>query len=280
MKINRTILTGALAAILACAASSWAETFDFGGHLEKFKGGGDKVPPQCQVEYPRAAGDAFFIKWNCVDNYAARDQIRTELWIYRNGDQAGRLIESFLGFPAAAYIDANQLKVQRFADGLPASFRLVAIDRAGITTISETFTVRAQDNSLTKCTLTVDREATESTGDTTGQPAATVKLSDVEVQTTQSDTQHLVVATKEAASADPCEIDSICTDGDKIDFSAALTLGSDNSAAGSILVTPGALNANVEGTAEISSSVLSTLSVSGDTTIDDVAATVSLDCQK
>lgn len=275
--MKRLLLVGAL---LFAAVRIEAETVDFGGHGNKFKGGGDKIPPQCQVSYPRAATEPFAVLWNCVDDNAAQEEIRTELWIYRKGAQAGELIANFLGFPANAQIDAAMLRSADIVSALPVSFKLVAIDRAGITAISPLLTVRAQDNTLDSCTISVETEATESTGGTTGLPAGTVLVENVPVTTSQPDDRHVVIASSSATAATTCEVEKICEDDGKVSFEANVTLLESDAAESTIAISPGAVSAELQGTGTTSDNSLTALELSGETVIDSQNATVELNCKK
>lgn len=260
-----------------------AETTDFGGFTEKFKGAGDKIPPRCQIDLPRASTDPFFVQWNCTDDNAEPGDIRTELWIYRKGAPAGSLLAPFLGFPASVRIDESVLQATTVAEGLPASFRLVAIDRAGITTLSPILTVAAQDNSVDTCTLRVTTEATSSDGSTTGSPELTVLLDDVAVNVNQLTNTTFRVASKQVAQADPCEIDSLCFNDSEVRFESSLELTDDEgtvSVSGTVTVIPGSLVVDVEGTTTVDGVVLKSLEAQGTGRISGADATVSLTCNQ
>ena len=89
-----------LGACLTAPAIAYADTTDFGGYPERFKGAGDRIPPRCQIDLPRASAEPFFVKWNCTDDNAEPSDIRSEVWIYRKGAPTGALLQNFLGFPA------------------------------------------------------------------------------------------------------------------------------------------------------------------------------------
>lgn len=266
--------------LLIGAQIAQAETLSFGGHGEKFKGGGDKIPPECQVSYPTASTAPFLVQWNCVDDNAAREEIRTELWIYRKGAQAGELVQSFLGFPANVQITPALLRTADISSGLPVSFRLVATDRAGIATVSPFMTVRTQDNSVTSCTLQIETEETASTGDTTGLPAGTVLVENARVTTGFVDDQHITVSTVQPTAATTCEVTSVCDDGEKVAFQATLALSGNSNATGVLSVTPGSVRSQLSGTATYADTSLTAVEMTGEATIDTQNATVSLDCKK
>lgn len=267
--------------LTALTSSAFAQSYDFGGFEEKFKGAGDKIPPQCQINIPRAKTEAFNILWNCTDDNAGAQDIRTELWMVRKGSPSTEKVAQFLGFPAAFRVDEAALGVQNFADGLPVSFRLVAIDRAGITTVSPVYTVRAQDNSLRSCTMQISTQETESDGGRIGPPPQIVGVDSAEVQSNQPTETSVTISTLEKAEADPCEIESICQDKSKVTLQASLTLdSSDSSASGTLTVVPGSVVVDVTGSYETSGLLLSTVEVSGTTTIDAAPANVVLSCKR
>lgn len=272
------ILLGGL--VLVAAGSAIAETTDFGGFSERFKGGGDKIPPRCQIDVPTASAEPFFVKWNCTDDNAASQEIRSELWLYRKGAPTGELIANFLGFPASVRIDEGLLGVGAFAEGLPISLKLLARDRAGITTISPSFVVRAQDNTLNDCDLTIETAASESNGDTTGTPSETVSVTGANVNVSQTGDNQLSVSTAGSVLASPCEINAVCFDNSRLTFSASLTLEADGTSSGAITVVPGSIVASVKGTTTVDGVNLKALEVSGETTVDGTNATVTLSCNR
>ena len=143
-------------------SNAYADLRDFGGEEVEFKGDGDKVPPKCQIDLPSGTTSAFAVKWYCEDDTAPEHEIRTELWMQRRGADRPIKLDDFLGFPANVNIDETVLNSLTVAEGLPAAFRLVARDRAGVASISEFFTVLPQSNSLENCSLELTRAATES----------------------------------------------------------------------------------------------------------------------
>lgn len=309
--LSLLLSTGILVAV--CAAS--ADVTDFGGEADRFKGNGDLEPPRCQLDVPRAATAPFFVKWNCADNYAPADEIRTELWIYKKGQEAPSLLANFLGFPASVQIDQGILGLtpeQDFTEGLPVSFRLVARDRAGVGTITVPVAVSSQDNSVTTCDLGILTEETESTGSTTGKPAMRVTVSNAVVATTQTTTSKFRVSTPTAVSADPCEIDPLCSDGERVTFVLSVVLddentvqtggsstgedtdedtdldedqtdtgsGSQNNATGALVVNPSTFSVDLTGSASIKDAVLTELNMNGEATVDGAPASVTVTCSK
>lgn len=257
-----------------------ADVFDFGGSSEKFKGGGDDTPPRCSVGIPRAADAPFFITVDCADDETDDEDVRTEIWILRNGANRFRLVEAYLGFPVSLQVDTAILQVGEFSEGLPAGFRIRAIDRAGNSTTSNGLLVLQQDNRVDQCDLSIVTEATESDGDTTGVPAMTVLVDNALVTTTQSSTTTFSITTTTSANAAPCEIQSICNNGDQVTFSSSVILGDGDSATGTIAIAPSATMADLTGSATIEDSVLTLLDLSGTTTIDGAAATITLTCSQ
>ena len=263
---------------LVFAGVSQAENIDFGGRAEKFKGGGDKEPPRCQVAIPKASRTPFFIKWDCVDNWADKDDITSELWIYRKNATAGKLVTSFLGFPASVYVDEALLQVENFEEGLPVSFRLAARDRAGITTFTKTLTVGAQNTTLSSCDLQILTQATESSGNTTGQPAQSIIVENGEITSTQIDTTTTRIVTPTSMPTKTCEIESVCEDDENVMFDISFEVASDKSLTGTLIVSPGILNIEMTGTATVSNYVVTGMQATGTTTIGATEATVSLTC--
>ncbi|MCC6953694.1 MAG: hypothetical protein IT290_06215 [Deltaproteobacteria bacterium] len=276
---TRSLCTAAIA--LTLAASANAEITDFGGHTERFKGGGDKIPPQCSINVPKASQEPFTIKWYCIDDNAGSQDIRTELWMFRKDSPASELVGNFLGFPAAAYIDEKTLHTATVAEGLPVRFRLLAKDRAGITTVSPVITVGATDTSLDTCTLEVNTEGTESTGDTTGVPAASVRATNVPVEVTESGENQITIKSAEPAGATPCELDSFCSDDSEVSFELTLTLDeAAESQTGTITINPAGQSVELSGEAKVEGIKLSSISLTGETTVETVPATVSLNCSQ
>lgn len=270
-----------LASLLLAPALAKAETHDFGGYTERYKGGGDKIPPRCQLDLPSASTTAFFAKWNCSDDNSDPQEIRTELWLYKKDSTAGQLVANFLGFPAAVKIDEGLLGVTTFTEALPFSIKLLARDETGMTTISPQLSVQAQDNSVQTCKLSINTEATESTGSTTGTPAFNVTVEKADVHVSQRDSSQLTISA-EKSPAEPCEIDSVCSDDSKVSFFTDFIFSSVTSGvvAGLLTVLPGSPRVGVSGTGNISDLVLQDLEVSGTTTIDGASATVKLTCSK
>lgn len=282
-RILRMVCAAAVIGLAAGVPRAAADTTDFGGHPDKFKGAGDKIPPRCQIDIPRATTDPFFIQWNCTDDNADAQDIRSELWIFRKGAPAAVLLAPFLGFPASVRIDESVLQAASVADGLPASFRLVAIDRAGITSLSPILTVAAQDNSVDTCTLRVTTDATASTGSTTGSPELTVLLDDAAVNVNQLTNTSFRVASKTEAQADPCEIDVLCFDESNVRFESSLSTSDDDGATavkGTVSIIPGSLTVEVEGTTELDGVILRSLEASGRTRINGADADVTLTCNQ
>lgn len=276
-KFAATVLMQALV-IGATTSIATADETSFGGHAERFKGKGDRIPPHCVVDAPSGAESSFTIVWNCDDDYTPADEIRTELWIYRNGaDVVGRQIEHFQGFPAASVIDATQLHANTIAEGLPARFRVVAMDRAGNTTTSPFISVGNRGNSLSSCDVEIVKEATESTGGSTGQPAKTATITSGAVTGSQTSDTALSVSTAEEATASPCEIEELCGGNEAFNFNAAISIQTDNSAT-AVFTVPSLLAANLTGTATVDGAIITRVDLSGETTLDGVKTTVSLSC--
>jgi len=273
--------TSVLALSALLSAPAFAETIDFGGRPERFKGRGDRVPPTCQITTPSAAGSDFPVEWNCEDEDTAYQDIRSELWILRKGAPAWELVKTFLGFPAGISISPEILKTASVVEGLPASFRMVGIDRAGNTTFSPTMTVNPGQAEIMNCSLSVTLGGTETSesGETTGVPVQTVSL--VDVSTDASSTSEGAFTLKSAVNgvASPCEIDSICEADSVVSFSGSGTFD-DSAASIELSITPGAVSGSLAGTITTSSATgaVSTVSATGSALIEDQSATISLEC--
>ena len=281
--VLRTITFFALIQIV-CLGAAAADTRDFGGSPDAFKGGGDKTPPRCQINVPRAATAPFFVKWDCSDDTSSDDQIRTELWVTRKGARIPVKVADFLGFPASVFIDEGILQSATVAEGLPASFRLLARDRAGIATFSPVQTVQNQDNSVSSCDLQLVTDNTEADGGTTGLPTMTVTVIDASVATSQRSASDVTIATgnDNPATASPCEIPELCDeemDTGDIVFVSTINIEADNDITGTLVITPGDVEVNLEGTAQVSDSILASINSSGTTVIDGVVTNVTFNCE-
>lgn len=258
-----------------------AITFDIGGYKEKFKGGGDKEPPRCQVDIPAFSTEPFFIKWNCEDNWANQEDIRSEVWIYRKDAPRGVLVAQFLGFPASLLVDEGLLQLteeQEFVDALPVNFRIVATDRAGITTLSPFLTVADTASSLNFCTLTVVTEETESDEETVGLPSMTVLLESEEVLYRRLSPDSFEIILGDPVVADPCEVDELCVNDAALTFEAQFLIASEESASGKVIISPTDSVVDVTGTATLDGDLLTAVSLTGLTTVDGVTAEVELLC--
>lgn len=273
-----TILALAVA-ILSNPQALYAKPLDFGGYQERFKGAGDNVPPECQIDVPQAASEPFFIKWNCIDDNALQQDIQTELWIYRKNEEASEQVVKYLGFPAAAYIDTTILKATSIQEGLPVSFRLLARDRAGITTVSNFLVVSKQASVLSNCTLNVTTEDTASTGSTTGLSESEATLSNVSVSSQEVGDSGLRLFTATPLAASPCDISSVCSEDEEVSFDTTLTVSESSTTSGTLRVSPGSVSAEVTGTVAVTDGVLiSSVDVTGTTTIEGQEASLSLKC--
>lgn len=269
-----------LSCLLLIAQSSTADVIEFGGHDQRFKGNGDNTPPHCNIELPKGSTTPFFILWECDDDVSKQDAIRTELWLTRNNGGVPVLLNSFLGFPAAVQIDEQALQVTNFVDGLPIQVRLIAKDQAGNAATSETFTIRDQDVSVDNCDLTIATAATESTSETTGLPAMNVIMDNVDVSVAETSSTNFSIRTKGETPSTTCEIDSLCSDKEELTFSIAVTLDSTGNATGTLAISPGDVSVKLSGDSTTSSSTLTQLDMSGETTIEGTEATVTFVCSQ
>ncbi len=277
--------SAALMLSLVLSTNAQARTTDQGGHPEKYKGGGDKVPPRCGFDVPTAASEPFFIRWNCADNFedkTPQSDIRTSIWIKRESDTRWRKIDDFLGLPASVWVDRSLLGISELDDfekGLPVSFRLIASDNAGITSTSNIRTVSAGSTVIEVCNLSVVTEATESTGSSTGIPALSVQVDNAAISSIQSSTDAVSFSTLDEVQSSVCEIDSLCSNGGLISFNGTASLATDGGSDGSIQVVPGLDFVALQGSYQTDSSGAATaLNLTGETLVDGLSATVTLSC--
>ena len=280
MIISKSRLFGACLSLAAAATMSTrtvsAQNVDFGGYPDEVKGGGDKVPPQCQLDIPRVTSSRFEVKWFCSDNFTSSSDIQSTVWIRRNGSQAFEQLGSFIGFPAASPIDESVLGVTNFADGLPIAIRLSASDKTGNQAISPAVIVSSGQELNGSCSLTIRTLPTESTGSTVGSPSLTVSASASNVLIAESSADQVNITTSGNTIANPCEIEEICFNHEQISFSANLNI-SGSTVSGSVEVIPGNLAISVSGQA---STELSTVKLGGSTSISGKEATATLNCTR
>lgn len=269
-----------LTSLLLLTSNSFAEVVEFGGSDQSFKGNGDNTPPHCTIELPKGSTTPFFILWECDDDVSKQDAIRTELWLTRNNGGVPVLLNSFLGFPASVLIDEQALQVTSFTQGLPIKVRLIAKDQAGNAGTSEVFTIRDQDVSVDNCDLTVVTAATESTTETTGLPAMSVIMDNVDVSVSETSSTNFSIGTLEETPAETCEIDSLCSDKEELTFSIAVTLDAKGAATGSLAVLPGDLSVKLTGDSTSANSTLTRLEMTGETTIEGAEASVTFVCSQ
>lgn len=270
--------------IFLVVGEAHADNALFGGYPERFKGKGDRIPPDCQVTFPAAASGPFFILWNCVDNAAPHDDLRSELWIRRTGDSAWELIKTFLGFPASIQVTPQLLRTETVPAGLPAEFRLVGVDKAGNVSISKSFSVAPSDESVLLCDVEVITEQTETStdGTTTGQPSESVILSDV--GTTQSSASGNVTLTgSQDSQAAPCEISDLCEGTNSLSFTATLSVADSGEATGSVVLDPAGdgispTTIEVTGTVTKDQTNITDSFLEGTTTFGDKNASLTVNC--
>ena len=259
-----------LALIITLPKSLQAEVIDFGGHPDSYTGDGDQTPPRCQVDLPRAAESAFFIQWGCSDNDDPPENLRSELWIFRNGETTPKLIGNFFGFPASVQIDSNVLGAENFGSGLPVSFRLIVRDRAGVAAMTDFLTVRRRDNSLEQCTLNIS----------TDSGTSSVAISSTAVNTQEINSNQIRLITPGSVQASPCEITSLCTDGEKLSFESSLSIDDSGTVNGTIAITPGSLLADLSGSAEFAGARLESIQANATGAIDGETTSIQLNCSQ
>ena len=276
-----TLLLFPVESAVAQSSSRGEQLIDIGG--DKFSGGGDQRKPECQISHPLSAGAPFYIKWNCEDESATRGELVTEVWILRPGAPRYVKVSDYLGFPASLEVNEDLLGGP-FSEWLPASFILIARDTAGNAAVSAPFTITNRDNDVDTCSLSISTRATQSSGDTTGVPSLSAQLSSVSTYTQSTNNTTFAVSMFTPQAAEPCEIDSLCSDErdqeDEIFFSASITVREDGSADGRLNVNPGELAINVEGAGTVSDDILQEVSVSGTTIVDSVVTDFTLTCSQ
>jgi len=261
------------------SVTAYADVIEHGGHPERIKGDGDMVPPQCQFDFPNSATSAFWVEWSCFDNFTPQENIRTELWVFRQQDLRPILMESFLGFPASARIDESVLETTDFAGSLPVGLRLRAIDFAGNSTTSPMISVGTTSNSLSSCSVALVTEAVASTETITGTPSLTVSTSGSEIISSRTGTNIYNISTSTASETTNCEVDSVCLNDNQISFSGTFEVDVENgSVSGEVSLSPGEVTAEVSGAATPSGNTLSVLQAEGSTTVDGTPATFSISC--
>jgi hypothetical protein len=261
-------------------SSATAQVIDIGG--EKFKGGGDKKKPKCQISHPLSANSSFFIEWNCEDDTAEPSEIQTQVWILRPDAPRYVIADEYLGFPASLEV-TEELLGGPFTEWLPASFVLLARDTAGNTAISSPFTITNRDNDVDTCNLVVSTRATESDGETTGVPNLTAALNSVSVFTQSTNNSTFTVKMFRPEIAEPCDIDEICSQGSgdpELFFTASITVNEQGDAEGRINLDPGEFSVNVTGSSTLNESTLEDVQLTGTTIIDNVVTDVDLDCSQ
>lgn len=274
-----------VALLVVIAADAWADNILFGGYPERFKGKGDRIPPDCQVTFPAAAAEPFFILWNCVDNAAEHDDLRSELWIRRSNDSAWELIKTFLGFPASIQVTPELLRAETVAAGLPAEFRLVGVDKAGNVSISKSFSIAPSSESVLLCDIEVITEQTETSSDgtTTGEPTESVVLSDVGTTPNSSASGSVTLSSVQESQAAPCEISDLCEGTNGLAFTATLSTSESSETTGTVVLDPGGedispVTIDVTGTVTQGESSVSDVSLEGTTTFGDKSASFTMNC--
>ena len=293
------LLFAFLFTVLLLPSSALAQISEFGGSGVRYSGDGDLEPPSCGFNVPSVTTEPFSAVWNCVDSDSEPSEIRTQLWIIRQGAARPVLLENFLGFPAGLSIDESTLGVTNFTDGLPFQLRLVATDRAGNSALSPVRTISTEATSSSNCTLSVVTEVIEATETTTGIPSMTVELINASVRSITTGTNTLSVSTSGATGSATCEIDSLCENSEEIEFDSLVTFSSEALSADSdstesdltgddltatINIFPGDLTVSLEGegffteSGDVSLNATGSTSIENTTALQDTVAEVTLSC--
>ncbi|MCC6221269.1 MAG: hypothetical protein IT291_08535 [Deltaproteobacteria bacterium] len=251
-----------------------AETTDFGGSPEEYKGDGDLVPPRCQVEAPRTTKSPFSLKWDCTDNdedHSPKENIKTSAWIRRTTDTRWRLVDHFLGFPASLLVENSILQLPPDAEiraGLPVQLRIEASDAAGNTTFSPALTVLRRDTELESCALEIKTTS------------STVAANDIEIIASQLSDSSYGITSSSSTEASPCELEDVCKADSIITIDASFSVVSDTGEAeGTLTIMPGT-SLSVEGNVEPDNeSALTHVTLSGTATFDGEEGSVTLICE-
>lgn len=202
---------------------------EFGGSPARYKGDGDQEPPLCSLDVPKSASEPFFIKWNCSDNQSSPDELRSEVWILKQGAQIPVKIADFLGFPASVKIEKEHLidyaalgndevarteaQARSFESFLPVRFRMLVRDRAGVSSLSSVVEVTPDSGSFSSCSVNLSTEAQAATLEVTGIPALIATAPSVPVSASSSGTvsgSGAVINSTDNFSFSVCEIESLC----------------------------------------------------------------------
>jgi hypothetical protein len=179
-------------------------------------------------------------------------------------------------------VTEKELGTLTVKEGLPASFRVVGIDRAGNSTISPSFTVNPGDSNVLTCSMTLSTNGSEtgSDGSTTGIPVRTVSVADAATEVIAASATAFTIRAAGAPVATTCEIDSVCSDDAKVSFTGNGVINSGTSSDVTVSVIPGAVTGTLSGAVgqgSDGSSVVS-LSLSGTADVEGESASLSLEC--
>lgn len=257
------------------SGSASADTIDFGGNEQEFKGAGDKVPPQCQIELPTSASEPFFIQWSCEDNFSPTQDLQSELWITRKDAPAAQLLGKFLGFPASVQIDPGALGTVSLGAGLPATFRLLARDRAGNLASTDPITVIGGDTPTSSCELRVNAVPT---GETSTNETGVVLSTDA-LESQELSASSLLVRTTTEQTASPCTIDALCQNEQALTFTSQVDLSGAGTVSGTLSIAPGDIAVALAGTAETTTDgKIASFNATGSGTVDGEATEFALTC--
>lgn len=299
MKSNKITLTTlslfssllALSFLSFSAGAATAQTTEFGGHDARFKGDGDREPPLCNVEAPSNANEPFFIKWNCTDNESGPDELRSEVWMLRNGAQIPLKVADFLGFPAsvriekAHLIDQSKLLTEEdkiateekdFQSFLPIGIRMLVRDRSGNASLSPVLIVEPGSSIISRCSVNIRTEQQLASLQTSGIPSLEARSVNIPVQTLSSNLGSRTVNSKESFGFNPCQIDFLCNSEDMY----TLNLVTNNQAGGtlSLLSKSNSLSSIPMNNSLRVSDSPDSISLRGETTIDGINSEVFLTC--
>jgi hypothetical protein len=306
----RTVAGSALALLVATGVAA-AQNKSFGGPEESFKGKGDREPPICLLDTPRLAGEGFHVMWDCRDNDAKREDIRTELWLQASGSPIYSMVGTFLGFPASVQVTNELVGKENFREAFPIRVKLLARDSAGNSTVSPVRTVEYATTKLRECDLLISERATTTGTDDEDETTSAGVMVDVRrIPVTASSTSSTVDVTSfEPTLASKCELDSVCSNEEKVSIRLNLsrkassdtpaadeedTTGEDaetpedatadetestQNATGSLQIIPGASDVSVAGEISGEQTDIDAISVTGTAEISNRPTRISVTCR-
>ena len=179
-------------------------------------------------------------------------------------------------------MSAEILKAPTVREGLPATFRVVGMDRAGNATFSPAFTVNpgASESLACRLEITTDLVETDPSGSTTGIPSRSVILGGIATEAISQSTTAFTLNGTSVSAAETCEIDALCVDEGVVSFAGNGVVSGGTSAQVQFSASPGGLSALLTGSVVQSSTsnTLTSVSLTGAGTVDEEPVNISLTC--